>query len=194
MSLEVVAIHGSSRRRGNSRRLLDELLEAAADARPDIHVELVEAYHVDVAPCIGCNVCQREEGGCARTDDDWHRIEGMLRAADVLVIASPIYFRGLPAPLKTLVDRLQGLWWLREKGGTVPENAGPFRRAAVVLTAAGKGSVLDPGRAEAVAAVNTLGFERVGTILAGGLEGADDASGRAGLLQEASELGRTLVS
>ena len=196
MTVRLVAVHGSARRGGNSGALLDAVLEGARAARPSgLEVELVEAYRVDVGPCAVCDACEGEGAseGCAVRDDDWPRIEGLLRGADAVVLASPVYFMGLPAPLKAVVDRLQAVWALRERGGRVATNAGPFRRAAVVLCAAGGKGAFAGARAEARAAMSTLGFELVGELLAEGLEDAGDAAARPDLLEQARGLGRRLV-
>lgn len=194
MTLRLLAIHGSARPRGNSRRLLDEVLSSATEAARDVEVELVRAYDARVRPCTACGDCERGAVGCTQEDDGWSALESALRGADVLVLASPVYFLGLPAPVKAIVDRLQAMWWLRELGGVVATNRGPFRRAGLVLTAAGEDTVFNPSRRTALAAFNTLGFVLEGEVLAGGLEDRDDAEGRADLLEAAGDLGRRLVS
>lgn len=188
-----MAIHGSARRRGNSRRLLDELVAATSEARPDLEWRHVHAYSADVDPCIACGGCEEDQVGCVQEHDGWHELEGALRAADVLVLASPVYFMGLPAPVKAMIDRLQAMWWHRERGGQVATNTGPFRRAALILTAAGDEGTFSPSRRMAKAAFNTLRFEQVGEVLGGDLEGEDDTAPRDDLLEAARELGRKLV-
>lgn len=190
---QLVAVHGSARSGGNSRRLLEELIEAVRSAEPGVAVELIEAYAVHVGPCTNCAHCEDEAEGCTIEEDEWPGIEAALRAADLLVVASPVYFKGLPAPLKTLVDRLQAMWWLRERGGKVATNEGPYRRAAIILTAAGDKPMFSGAKGVATAALNTLEFETVGTLLAGDLEGPDAATGRDDLLEQARDLGRALV-
>lgn len=194
MTLRVLAIHGSARPHGNSRRLLDEALSSLVEGLRDAEVQLVRAYEARVDPCIACGDCEEDAVGCSRKGDGWADLETALRSADVLVLASPVYFLGLPAPVKTIVDRLQALWWLRERGGDVATNEGPFRRAGLVLTAAGEDKVFAPSHRVAMAAFNTLGFTLEGEVLAGGMEGQDDAAGRSDLLEAARDLGRRLVS
>jgi len=193
MTTRLLAIHGSARSRGNSRRLLDEVLETVRELRPDVRIEVVRAYEARVDPCIACGACEEDKIGCQRLGDGWHDIESALRAADILVISSPVYFMGLPAPLKAMVDRLQALWWHRERGGQVATNEGPFRRGGLILTAAGSDKVFVPTHRIAKAAFNTLGFDLVGEVQAGELEGADDARERIELLDAARGLGRSLV-
>ncbi len=193
MTTRLLAIHGSARSRGNSRRLLDQVLETVGELRPDVEVEVVRAYEARVDPCMACGACEEDEIGCQRLGDGWHDIESALRAADILLIASPVYFMGLPAPLKAMVDRLQALWWYRERGGQVATNEGPFRRSGLILTAAGNDKVFAPSHRVVKAAFNTLGFDLVGEVLAGDLDGPDEAGDGTELLEAARALGRTLV-
>jgi len=191
----LVALVGSPRR-GNSRVLLDAVVEGARSASPDVEVHLVEAYGVRVGPCTACGRCDGPDAGegCMVEGDDWPPIEALLRSADALIVASPIFFRGLPAPVKAIVDRLQAMWELRERGERVATNAGPHRRAAVVLVASQGRAMFDGARGELVAAMRTLGFEIAGELLAEGLEGPGEASGRPDLLGRARALGRALLT
>jgi NAD(P)H-dependent FMN reductase len=193
MTTRLLAIHGSARSRGNSRRLLDEVLDTVRKHRPDVHIEVVRAYEALVDPCIACGACEEDEIGCQRLGDRWHDIESALRAADILVIATPVYFMGPPAPLKAMIDRLQAMWWYRERGGQVATNEGPFRRCGLILTAAGSDMVFVPTHRIAKAAFNTLDFDLVGEVPARELEDLDEAGTRIELLDAARALGRTLV-
>ena len=158
-----------------------------------MEVEVVRAYEARVDPCIACGACEEDEIGCQRLGDGWHDIESALRAVDILVIASPVYFMGLPAPLKAMVDRLQALWWYRERGGQVATNEGPFRRGGLILTAAGNDKVFAPSHRVAKAAFNTLDFDLVGEVLAGDLDDPDEAGESTELLDAAGVLARKLV-
>jgi len=192
VSLKMVAIHGSARASGNSWKLLDEAVARAKELRPDIEVELVRAYSANVDPCVACEGCYEDQVGCTVGGDGWHHIEGILRSADILLLSSSVYFMGLPAPLKAIVDRLQALWWYAERGGKVATNKGPFRRAGLILVAAGD-EVFDPSRRVAMAAINTLGFELIAELTAGGLEEPDEAGAMPELVEEARRLGARLV-
>ena len=92
-----------------------------------------------------------------------------------------------------MVDRLQALWWYRERGGQVATNEGPFRRGGLILTAAGSNKVFVPSHRVAMAAFNTLGFDLVGEVQAGKLENADEAEGSTEHLDEARAMGRSLI-
>lgn len=67
--------------------------------------EVIEAYQAAVAPCIHCGYCKQVPS--CRYDDGFTPIDRALREADALVIASPVYGLGFPAPLKAVFDRTQ---------------------------------------------------------------------------------------
>ena len=172
---------------------MDEALARARELRPDMELEVVRAYEADVNPCVACGGCNEDRVGCTVGGDGWQGLEQLLRSADVLLLASPVYFMGLPAPVKAIIDRLQALWWYREGGGQVATNEGPFRRGGLILVAAGDGTTFRPSRRVAMAALNTLGFEMRGELMAGGMEGPGDAGRRSDLLEDARVLGARLV-
>ena len=69
-------------------------------------VEVISVADYKVNPCIGCNTCFDREGHECFQKDDMTKVYEKLKMADVLVIASPVYFYGVSAQLKVLIDRL----------------------------------------------------------------------------------------
>jgi protein-tyrosine-phosphatase/multimeric flavodoxin WrbA len=63
----------------------------------------------NIAPCQECRFCE-QHGFCRQHDDDMREIYHLLRRADVVVVATPIFFYGPSAQLKALIDRSQALW------------------------------------------------------------------------------------
>lgn len=99
----IVILTGSMRRGGNT----ELLAQAFADgARRNHEVEILSVADYHVNPCVGCNSCFKREGHACFQQDDMTRIYEKMRQAEVLVIASPIYFYGISAQLKAIVDRL----------------------------------------------------------------------------------------
>ena len=64
---------------------------------------VIDAAHADLHPCTGC-VRRRYEGPCVRKDD-MEAFRGQILSADMLVFVTPLYYYGMSAQLKTLVDR-----------------------------------------------------------------------------------------
>ena len=103
--MTVIGIAGSPRGKGNSTTLLRAALEGAESA--GAKTSLVRLYPLKFGGCLGCDDCP--DKGC-RTNDALSPVLEELRAADAWILASPIYFYGLPAQAKALVDRTQALW------------------------------------------------------------------------------------
>ncbi len=106
----VVGLQGSPRRKGNSRFILDAFL-AAAEAR-GAETAFVDVDRRNIVPCKEYTVCETR-GTCPIDDDVLHEIYPLLRRADVIVAATPVFFYNMTAQLKALIDRCQ-LFWARK--------------------------------------------------------------------------------
>ena len=99
--MNILILSGSPRKGGNTELLAEAFAKGAAAHH---HVEVVSVRDVKVNPCLGCNACFKSNGVCAQKDDMTILYEKMSQA-DMLVIASPVYFYGISAQLKTFIDR-----------------------------------------------------------------------------------------
>ena len=99
----IVILVGSVRKDGNTDTLAKSFAKGAVKNN---NVEIIYVADYDVNPCIGCDTCFTREGKVCFQQDDMLVIFNKLLNADVLVIASPVYFYGLSAQLKTIIDRL----------------------------------------------------------------------------------------
>ena len=88
-------------------RLYQDYLNMAKQAGHD--VEKIRVIEKDVHYCTGCYVCKKTGGRCAYNDDMGEILRKII-AADVLVLASPVYFYSVCAPLKTVLDRTVARW------------------------------------------------------------------------------------
>ncbi len=101
MSKKVLIISSSPRRKGNSDTLCDQFMQGAADAGNT--VEKIFLRDKKVNYCLGCGLCTTGKP-CPQKDDAAEIIAAMI-AADVIVLATPVYFYTVSAQLKTLIDR-----------------------------------------------------------------------------------------
>ena len=99
--MNILIINGSPRKGGNTE-LLAEAFAKGASAQH--HVEIVSVRDYKVNPCLGCKACFKSNGICAQKDD-MSVIYEKVSQADMLVIASPVYFYGISAQLKAVIDR-----------------------------------------------------------------------------------------
>ncbi len=189
---KVLGIAGSPRRGGNTEVLLDRFLAGAESAGAD--VEKVVTARLEIAGCIACDGCW-EDGRCV-IQDDWQDMHEKLIAADVIVLAAPLYFWSLPAQLKALIDRAQCQWARKfvVKKPLPPTPAGRARRRGVFI---GAGGEADPDFRGAIRTVEGfLGLHEADywrELLYGNLDARGEVKEHPAALQEAWDLGRRAV-
>ena len=99
--MNILILSGSPRKGGNTELLAEAFAKGAAAQH---HVEIVSVRDYKVNPCLGCNACFKANGICAQKDD-MSPIYEKMNQADMLVIASPVYFYGISAQLKAVIDK-----------------------------------------------------------------------------------------
>jgi multimeric flavodoxin WrbA len=104
MPVAVLAFAGSPRRGGNSETLLDWVL-AAMGKEADVTIEKIPLTEAGINPCKGCNACQKLNKCIQR--DGMDIVHDKIVAADVIVLAAPIFCMGIAAQAKMLIDRAQ---------------------------------------------------------------------------------------
>ena len=102
----VVGILGSPRIGGNVDLLLDAALQGAQEAGAT--VEKIVLNDLSIRPCQACGGCN-ETGRCVLRDD-MDQVYAALARLDGLVLATPVYFGGVTAQTKAMIDRCQALW------------------------------------------------------------------------------------
>lgn len=102
MKQKVLILSASPRKGGNSDLLCDQFMLGAREAGNQ--VEKINLKDKKINFCLGCLDCQSSGGVCAQNDDMAEILDKMIQA-DVLVMATPIYFYNMDAQLKALIDR-----------------------------------------------------------------------------------------
>ncbi len=189
--MKVLGIYGSPRKEGNSDLLLDRALEGAKSAGAEIIKIFVRDLKIS-----GCQEC----GGCDKTGecvvkDEMEKIYPLLWDSPIVFLSSPIFFYGLPAQAKLLIDRSQAMWSRRmlEKSA---EGRKRYDHGQGFLIAVGatKGKNLFEG----VQLTAKYFFDALDKSYEGGLffravEGKGKIADQPSALQEAYELGRKAV-
>lgn len=101
MSKKVLVISTSPRKGGNSDTLCDEFIRGAQEAGNE--TEKVFVRDKKIGYCTGCGVCNSTHK-CVQQDDMAAMLDKMIKA-DVIVMATPVYFYAMDAQMKTLIDR-----------------------------------------------------------------------------------------
>ncbi len=99
---KILILEGSPRPNGNSCILSNEFARGAEEA--GCSVDKIQISRKKISGCLGCNACYRNGGSCVQKDD-MEEIRAKMLEADVIVLASPIYFYSMTAQMKALVDR-----------------------------------------------------------------------------------------
>ena len=101
MAVKVLAISASPRKDGNSDVLCEQFLKGASEVGNE--VEKISLRQMNITPCIACYGCSKSHK-CVK-EDDMHNILQKLIGADVIVLATPVYFYSMDAQMKTMIDR-----------------------------------------------------------------------------------------
>lgn len=103
MSKNIVLITGSPRKNGNCDCLSAAFTEGAKSTGNT--VIQFNAGRMNIKPCKGCQYCVKHDGICIQKDD-MQTIHTALREADILVLASPVYWYDVTAQMKIVIDRM----------------------------------------------------------------------------------------
>ena len=119
----ILVVHGSPRKNGNSSLLADAFIEGAREVGNT--VARVDVGRLHINPCKACEYCFKHEGACVQKDD-MQDLYPLMKGPDTIVYAFPLYTYSYPAQIKLFMDRMfcavgcPGLF--------------SFRRAALLVT------------------------------------------------------------
>lgn len=99
--MKIIVLMGSPNPKGSTSILVEQFRRGAEESGHA--VEVIDVCRADVHPCIGCVRCGYE-GPCVQKDDV-EEIRRKLLDADMVVFATPLYYYGMTAQLKTVIDR-----------------------------------------------------------------------------------------
>ena len=177
--MNILILSGSPRKNGNTDLLVEAFAKGASEKH---HVEVVSVHDYKVNPCMGCNACFTSEGNTCVQKDDMLLIYEKLANADMLVIASPVYFYGLSAQLKAVIDRCHN---------PIRDTFHIKKAALILVGAASLPELFDSILAQYQLCINYFHIEDMGRVLVRGAKekgGVRDTKS----LDEAEALGRTI--
>ncbi len=191
MPIRVIGLAGSPRRGGNTETLLDQVLAGVA-SRGAVTEKIVISY-LHLGPCRGCERCF-ETGRCV-IQDDYQQLYDRLLAVEGVIVAAPIYFTGINAQTKAMIDRCQCLWARRYVlRAPLPPTPSGLPRWGGFVSAAGD------ARTDFACAVGTvraffatLRAKYAGDVFATAVDEQGAVQGRPDLLVQAFQLGVHLI-
>ena len=177
--MKIVVLTGSPRRNGNTSHLAGQFIKGAEEAGHEVY--RFDCAQRKVSPCIACNRCGMN--GTCIFNDDFAELRPHLVAADMVVLATPMYYFGFSSQLKTVIDRFYAL------NGQIKRAS---KQAAFLMAYANT----DPKEAEPMIShyhtlLNYLGWEDRGMVVTPGMwpTGAVNSTEYS---RKAYELGRNL--
>ena len=190
--MKLLCISGSPRRGGNTDRLLNEAILGAAGKGALIkHIVLAD---LDIAPCAHCDGCIQTGGRCV-IEDDMQQIHADIREYDRFIVASPIYFMGVTAQVKAMIDRCQALWVIKHLlKMPVGLNKDTARKGAFISAGGTNYSNLFTGSIVTMKSwYKTLDIEYTEELLVPGMDSYNASAGQQALLARALSLGRQIA-
>ena len=174
--MNILILSGSPRKGGNTDLLVEAFVKGASQKH---HVEVVSVHDYKVNPCMGCNACFRNESYTCAQKDNMPLIYEKMAVADMLVIASPVYFYGISAQLKAVIDRCHN----------PIRDTFPIQKMALLLVgAASLPELFDAILTEYQLCLNFFKMEDAGRVLVRRVKDKGDIK-NTDALQEAYELG-----
>jgi arsenite transporter/arsenate reductase (thioredoxin) len=137
----VLGLQGSPRKKGNTQFLLSSFMREAEKLGARTH--MIQVCEKNIVACKELIVCEKK-GFCPIDDDMKHEIYPLLREAEVVVAATPIFFYNTTAQLKALIDRSQTLW-ARKYRLNLEDPGRKMRRGFLLAVGATKGKNLFEG-------------------------------------------------
>ncbi|MDD4414023.1 MAG: flavodoxin family protein [Oscillospiraceae bacterium] len=153
--MKIIIINGSPRRKGDTVSLINEAKKYLLG-----EIDEINTYFTDVTPCNDCRYCW-EHPRCV-IDDDMQTVYKQIDEADIIIIASPLYFSELSGSLLQFASRLQYYYvskYIRQESVLQKKK----RQGIVLLTGGGDGSV-EPALSTAKCLLKHMGAEFVDCV------------------------------
>ena len=183
MSKKIIVLNGSPRVKGNTSMLVEEFAKGAEEAGSKVTV-----FHLDKMNINGCKGCfgggKNPESPCVQKDD-MEKIYPVYKEADVVVLASPLYYWNFSGQLRTAFDRLFAVAECNKN------YANPVKESVLLMAAEGYG--FDDALSYYKNLMKHLGWKDLGHVLAGGVLKIGDINGHKEL-KEAYELGKSVAT
>ena len=177
--MNILILSGSPRKCGNTDLLVEAFVKGATQKH---HVEVVSVRDYKVKPCMGCNACFKSKDNTFAQKDDMTLIYEKMSLADMLVIASPVYFYGLSAQMKAVIDRCHN---------PIRDTFHIKKMALLLVGAATLPELFDSILAQYQLCLNFFKLEDAGRVLVRGVKDKGDIK-NTNALNEAFELGQSI--
>lgn len=178
--MNIVILSGSPRKGGNTDLLVETFVKGAS---ANNKVEIISIQDYKVNPCSACNMCFKNENNACVQKDDMTKIYQKLNDADMIVIASPVYFYGLSSQLKAIIDRCHN---------PIRDTFHITKAALLLVGAASLPELFDSIITEYNLCLNFFKIEDMGKVLVRQVNNKGDIKNKTEALAEAFQLGQSI--
>ena len=124
MEMKILVLNGSPHPQGSTKDMVNAFKKGAESAGHI--VDVVDVCKKKIGGCLACEYCHSKGHGECIQKDDMQEVYNLLKEAEMLVIASPIYYHGISGQLKCVIDRFYSAAYPRG-----PKN---LKKAAMLLS------------------------------------------------------------
>ena len=185
MSKKICILNGSPRPNGNTKALITNFIKGAEASGNN--VVCFDLCKMNIHGCLGCCMGGKNALSPCVQKDDMEKIYPSYINADVIVLASPMYYWGISGQLKCAFDRLFAVAELSS------DYKNPKKDCILLMAAEGDSeSNFEPVKSFYTGLTSHLGWNNIGIIYAGGNMNAGDILSKPNQLNEAEALGRSI--
>ena len=105
--MKILILNGSPRPSGNPAAMVAAFSDGAREAGHDVTV--VEVCKKKIAGCLACEYCHTKGEGRCIQQDDMQEIYPVLEEAEMIVLASPVYYHSFTGQLQCAINRIYAL-------------------------------------------------------------------------------------
>ena len=121
--MNILLLNGSPRPKGSTAQMASAFVEGAEQAGHTVH--RVDVCRMKIAGCLACEYCHTKGNGACIQQDDMQRVYPLLQSAEMLVLASPIYYHNFTGQLQCAINRFYAIGF--------PEQLPKLKKAALLL-------------------------------------------------------------
>jgi multimeric flavodoxin WrbA len=182
MSQKILILNGSPRKKGNTATLVEAFTRGAESSGHSVTTYNVDAMNIH--PCKGCLCGGKDPSSPCSQKDAMDQIYPVYRDADIVVLASPLYYDSVTAQLKAAFDRLFAV----SEGN--PGYQTPAKKSALLMVAGDNDFSLVTHWYDHL--LEHLAWEKLGQVLCGYALNLGDIDGRPEIM-DAENLGRSIL-
>ena len=182
MNKKIIVLNGSPRINGNTRTIINHFVKGAEESGNEVTV--FDLGKMNINGCIGCWHGGKDHNSPCVQKDDMVQIYPKYKEADIVVLASPLYYWTISGQLKIAFDRLFAV-------AECDEHYRNPKKDAILLMAA-EGNGFDESKYWYERLMNHMRWNNLGEILIGGVTEPGDVEKKQDELKKAYDLGKSI--